>query len=135
MLQPKKPKYRKAFRGKMTGTETRATLLAFGEYGLKSLGHAWVTSAQIEAARRSIAHHTKRGGKVWVRIFPDKPVTRKPAGARMGGGKGDVEKYVAVVRPGRIIFELAGVDSQTAKLAFARASTKLPVKTVLVTRP
>lgn len=135
MLQPKKPKYRKAFRGKMTGTETRATLLAFGEYGLKSLGHAWVTSAQIEAARRSITHYTKRGGKVWLRIFPDKPVTRKPAGARMGGGKGDVEKYVAVVRPGRIIFELAGVDSQTAKLAFARAASKLPVKTVLVTRP
>lgn len=134
MLQPKKPKYRKAFRGRMKGTASRATSLAFGEYGLKALGRAWLTSGQIEAARRAITHYTKRGGKIWIRIFPDKPVTRKPSGVRMGSGKGDVEGYVAVITPGRIIFELTGVEREQAQAAFSRAAAKLPFATKMIER-
>lgn len=134
MLQPKKRKYRKDFRGKNPGTSSRGTNVDFGEYGLKSLGRAWVTSRQIEAARRAIAHFTKRYGKMWIRIFPDKPVTRKAAGAKMGSGKGDIDEYVAVVKPGRVLFELAGVSEEVAKEALLRAGHKLPVKTKFVSR-
>ena len=129
MLQPKKLKYRKQFRGRRRGIASRGTTLAFGDYGLKSRGRAWLTANQIEAARRAITHYTKRAGKVWIRVFPDKPVTAKPAGAKMGSGKGDVDRYVAVVTPGRILFELAGVPKEVAQEAMRRASTKLPFKT------
>lgn len=108
--------------------------MAFGEYGLKSAGTAWLSAQQIEAARRAIAHTTARGGKVWIRVFPDKPVTSRGAGVRMGGGKGDVSKYVAVVKPGRIIFEIAGTSQDIASEAFARASAKLPFETRIVKR-
>ncbi len=132
MLQPKKTKYRKGFRGRMKGKSHRGSTLSFGEYGLKSLGRGWLKSAQIEAARRAITHSMKRGGKVWIRVFPDKPITSRPAGQRMGGGKGDVQGYVAVIKPGRIIFEVSGVDEGVAKMAFERASAKLPFKTKMV---
>ena len=118
----------------MKGKETRGTTLAFGDYGLKSLGRAWLTARQIEAARRAITHTLKRGGKVWVRVFPDKPVTSKPAGQRMGGGKGDIDRYVLVVKPGKILFEVAGMDRQTVLSAFERAAAKLPFKTKVVSR-
>jgi large subunit ribosomal protein L16 len=114
-LQPRKQKYRKAFRGKMRGKASRGNQLNFGEYGLKATGRGWLTAQQIEAARRSITHHTKRQAKVWIRVFSDKPVTAKPAGAGMGGGKGSVDKYVVVVKPGRILFEVSGVDRKVAK--------------------
>ncbi len=132
MLEPKKKKYRKQFRGKMKGKSVRGSTLAFGDYGLKSLGRGWLTSRQIEAARRAITHQTKRQGKVWIRVFPDKPVTKKPAGVRMGSGKGAVDHYVAVVTPGRIIFELAGVEEAIASEAIERAGAKLPFKTKFV---
>ena len=132
MLQPKKTKYRKQFRGKMKGVAGRGSTLAFGDYGLKSLGRGWVTANQIEAARKAITHYTKRTGKVWIRIFPDKPVTSKSSGAGMGGGKGEFDRYVAVVKPGRIIFELAGVDEELAREAMRRAGDKLPFKTRFV---
>lgn len=134
MLQPKKRKYRKDFRGSRKGKAQRAISVDFGEYGIKSTTGGWVTSRQIEAARRAISHQTKRVGKLWIRIFPDKPVTKKPAGAKMGSGKGDIEEYVVTVRPGRILFELAGVSEEIAKEAFRRAGHKLPVKTKFVTR-
>ncbi|MCH7640681.1 50S ribosomal protein L16 [Patescibacteria group bacterium] len=134
MLEPKKRKYRKDFRGRMKGVSHRGSSLAFGEYGLKALGRAWLSARQIEAARRAITHSIKRGGKVWIRVFPDKPVTSRPAGQRMGGGKGDIDRYVVVVTPGRVLFEVAGVPRDLVEKAFSRASTKLPFKTKVVMR-
>lgn len=134
MLQPKKRKHRKEFRGKMRGNAGRGTSLVFGEYGIKTLDRGWLTSNQIEAARRAITHTFKRGGKVWIRVFPDKPITKRPSGQRMGGGKGDVAGYVAVVTPGRIIFEVAGVTKELADEAFTRASAKLPFKIKVIRR-
>lgn len=134
MLQPKKSKYRKQFRGKMKGVSPQGSTLAFGDYGLKSIGRGWLSARQIEAARRAITHHTKRAGKVWMRVFPDKPVTSKPSGAKMGKGKGDIDRYVAVVTPGRILFELAGVPKEVAAEAMRRAGAKLPFKTKFIAR-
>lgn len=134
MLQPKKRKYRKEFRGSMKGKSLRGFTLDFGEYGLKSLERGWITSRQIESARRTIAHQTKRTGKLWIRIFPDKPITKKASGSKMGSGKGDIEEYVITVKPGRIMFELAGVSQEVAKEAFRRAGHKLPLKTKFVVR-
>lgn len=134
MLQPKKRKHRKEFRGKMRGKAGRGASLVFGEYGIKTLDRGWLTSNQIEAARKAITHTFKRGGKVWIRVFPDKPITKRPAGQRMGGGKGDVVGYVAVVTPGRILFEVAGVTKELAEEAFIRASAKLPFKTKVIRR-
>jgi large subunit ribosomal protein L16 len=134
MLEPKKRKYRKSFRGRMRGKSSRGSKLSFGEYGLKSLGRGWLSARQIEAARRSITHSIKRGGKVWIRVFPHKPVTSRPAGQRMGGGKGDIDRYVCVVTPGRILFEVAGIDKDLVLDAFAKASSKLPFKTKVVSR-
>ena len=132
MLFPKKRKYRRDFRGKIKGTAQRGTELSFGEFGLKSLGSGWITARQIEAARRAITHCTKRSGKLWVRVFPDKPVVARPAGTRMGHGKGPVSHYVVPVRPGRILFELGGLEESTARDALERASHKLPIKTRIV---
>lgn len=132
MLEPRKEKYRKQFRGRMKGKSVRGSTLTFGDYGLKSLGRGWLTARQIEAARKAITHQTKRQGKVWIRVFPDKPVTKKPAGVRMGSGKGAVDHHVAVVTPGRIIFELAGVDEAIASEAIKRAGAKIPFKTKFV---
>jgi len=132
MLEPKKQKYRKKFRGSMKGVSNRGYQLEFGEYGLKSLGRKWLTSRQIEAARKAITHFTKREAKLWIRVFPDKSYTKKPAGAPMGGGKGEVEGYVVVIKPGRIIFELAGVEEEIALGALKRAAAKLPFKTKFV---
>lgn len=134
MLMPKHTKFRKAHRGRMKGRPLAGATIAFGEYGLQALEPAWVTSAQIEAARRAITRHIKRGGKLWIRIFPDKPVTKKPAETRMGGGKGNPEVWVAVVRPGRILFELAGVDEANAKQAMTLAAHKLSIKTKFIRR-
>lgn len=132
MLQPRKQKYRKHFRGSMKGTRISGSRLGFGEYGLKSIGRGWLTARQIEAARKAITHYTKRAGKLWIRVFPDKTFTKKAAGARMGGGKGDVEGYVVVIRPGKIIFELAGVEEKEAFEALKRAGAKLPFKTKFI---
>jgi len=126
MLQPKKQAYRKQFRGTMSGNSTRGTEVAFGEYGLKAMARGWLSSRQIEAARKAITHHAQRGGKIWIRVFPDKPVTKKAPGTRMGSGKGDIFEYVAVITPGRIIFEIAGVSEEIARTAFDRASAKIP---------
>jgi large subunit ribosomal protein L16 len=134
MLQPKRRKYRKEFRGSKKGNAGRGTSVAFGEFGLKSLSSSWVTAKQIEAARKTISHETKRAGKLWIRIFPDKPTTHKPAGVKMGGGKGDIDEYVAIVKPGRIIFELGGLTIEAAKEAFRKAGHKLPVKTQFIER-
>lgn len=134
MLQPKQQKYRKQFRGSRGGIALVGNEISFGEYGLKSLGRGWLSSKQIESARRAIAHVSRRGGKVWIRVFPDKPITFKPAGTRMGGGKGDIKEYVAVVTPGRIIFELAGIPEDVAKEAFRRAASKLPFETKMIRR-
>ncbi|HJX46048.1 MAG TPA: 50S ribosomal protein L16 [Patescibacteria group bacterium] len=134
MLQPKRRKFRKDFRGKRRGLAQRGSTLAFGEYGLKALGRTWLNSAQIEAGRRAITHSIKRGGKVWVRVFPDKPVTSRPAGHRMGGGKGEIDRYVAVVKPGRILFEVAGLTEDVVRKAFARAAAKMPFKTKVVVK-
>lgn len=132
MLQPKKRKYRKDFRGRMKGVSTQSSEVAFGEYALKALGRGWLTSNQIEAGRRVISRVIKRSGKVWIRVFPDKPVTSRPAGKRMGGGKGDVSHYVAVVRPGRIIFEIAGASENLVKEAFDKVKAKLPFKSKMI---
>ena len=118
----------------MTGNATRGAEVSFGEYGLKAMAHGWLSARQIESARKAIAHHSNRGGKVWIRVFPDKPVTKKALGTRMGSGKGDIDQYVAVVLPGRILFEIAGVSGDIAKTAFLRASAKLPFKVKTVTR-
>ncbi len=134
MLMPKRVKYRKAQRGRMRGKAQRGSTLAFGDYGLKALEPGWVTNRQIEAARVSLARSVKRGGKIFIRIFPDKPVTKKPAETRMGSGKGAPDHWVAVVKPGRILFEMAGVDHESAVEAMRLASHKLPVKTRVVTR-
>ncbi len=137
MLSPKKVKHRKQFkqvRQILRGTETRGTEVAFGDFGLMSLDPAWITNRQIEAGRIAITRHVKRGGKIWTRIFPDKPLTKKPAEVRMGKGKGAPEFWVAPVRPGRIIYELKGVDEATAKDALRLAGAKLPVKTRFVAR-
>lgn len=134
MLQPKRTKYRKQQRGRMTGLATRGSSLAFGEYGLKALEPGWVTNRQIEAARRAITHYVKRGGKIWIRVFPDKPFTKKPAETRMGKGKGSPEGWVAVVRPGRILYEMGGVSEADAREAMRLAAHKLPILTKFVTR-
>ncbi|HUW21340.1 MAG TPA: 50S ribosomal protein L16 [Candidatus Bathyarchaeia archaeon] len=134
MLQPRKLKHRKHFRGTMKGIRTKGTTLAFGEYGLKSLGRGWLTDRQIEAGRRAITHSTKRAGKIWIRVFPDKPVTAKPSGAKMGSGKGDVTGYIVVIRPGKIIFEIAGVEVELAREAMRLAAAKLPFKTKFIIR-
>jgi large subunit ribosomal protein L16 len=134
MLLPKRVKHRKVQRGSMKGDATGGTSLNFGEYGLKALEPAWITNRQIEAARIAMTRYMKRGGKVWINIFPDKPVTQKPAETRMGSGKGNPEKWVAVVKPGRIMFEIAGVPEDVAKEALRLAQHKLPIKTKFVTR-
>ncbi len=129
MLQPKKVKHRKWQRGRSRGTETRGTELAFGAYGLKALESRWVTARQIEAARRAMTRHIQRGGKVWIRIFPDKPITKKPPEVTLGGGKGGVDHYVASVRRGKMLFEMDGVSEVTAREAMRLAGHKLPMKT------
>lgn len=132
MLQPKRRKYIKDFRGRRKGNAQRGSGLNFGEYGLKAQGRFWLSSAQIEAGRRAITHFLKKGGRVWVRVFPDKPVSARPAGKRMGGGKGDVDRYVCVVKPGRIIYEVAGLEKNIAIKAFQRAAAKMPFKTKII---
>jgi len=134
MLYPRKVKHRKWFKGKSKGIETRGTELVFGSYGLKSLERRWVTSRQIEAGRRAIIRYLKRGGKLWIRIFPHKPVTKKGTEVPMGGGKGSVDHYVFPVRPGRIIFELEGIKEEMARDALTRAGAKLPIKTKFIKR-
>ena len=134
MLMPKRVKYRKQMRGRMKGRAGRGTEVAFGEFGLQALEPAWVTSRQIEAARRAIVRHVRRRGKYWIRIFPDKPVTAKPAETRMGKGKGAVDHWVAVVKPGRILFELAGVAEEQAREAMRLAANKVPIKCQFVVR-
>lgn len=134
MLAPKRAKFRKAFRGKRGGKSIRGSNVDFGEYGLKAETVGWVSSRQIEAARRTLTHFTKRGGRIWIRIFPDKPITKKPPETRMGSGKGDVYEYVAVVRPGRVLFEMSGITVDDAKEAMRLASAKLPIRTKFVTK-
>jgi large subunit ribosomal protein L16 len=134
MLAPKRVKYRKQQKGRTRGMATRGNTVAFGDYGLQTTEPGWITNRQIEAARVAMTRHIKRGGKVWIRIFPDKPVTKKPAETRMGKGKGNPEMWVAVVKPGRIMFEIEGVEDKLAREAFALAAAKLPVKCKLVAR-
>lgn len=134
MLMPKRVKYRKQFRGTMRGKATRGNTLAHGEYGLVAIEPAWIKSNQIEAARVAMTRFTRRGGKVWIKIFPDKPVTAKPAETRMGSGKGSLEYWVAVVKPGRVMFEIAGIPEETAREALRLAMHKLPVKCKIVSR-
>lgn len=131
---PKKVKYRRQQRGRMSGVATRGAKISFGEYGLKALEPAWITGKQIEASRVAMTRFIKRGGKIWIRIFPDKPITKKPAETRMGKGKGAPEGWVAVVKPGRILFEMEGVDEKTAREAIRLAAQKLPIKTKFITR-
>lgn len=132
MLVPKKAKHRKHFRGKIKGPSSRGTEVDFGDYALKSLESGWVSANQIEAARRAMTRYTKRGGRIWIRIFPDKPITSKPSESGMGGGKGEVVNYVAVVRRGKILFEMGGVPEGIAQEAMRRAAHKLPVKTKFI---
>ena len=134
MLAPKRIKFRKTFKGRTTGIAHRGNTVAFGEYGLMCLDPGWITSRQIEASRVAMTREMKRGGKVWIRIFPDKPITKKPAETRMGKGKGSPEAWVAVVKPGRVMFELEGVDRATAQKAMALAAAKLSVKSKFVVR-
>ncbi len=134
MLMPKRSKYRKQHRGKMTGIETRGTQLEYGDFAIQALEPGWITSRQIEAARRTIARAVKRGGKIYIRIFPNKPVTKKPLEVRMGSGKGSPEFWVAVVKPGRIMFELAGVQEELSKKALTLASQKFPIKVRVLKR-
>ncbi|HEY5425542.1 MAG TPA: 50S ribosomal protein L16 [Candidatus Tumulicola sp.] len=134
MLTPKRVKWRKVQRGRMTGRATRGSTLTFGDYGLQALEPCWMTARQIEAARIAMTRHIKRGGKVWIKVFPDKPATKKPAEVRMGSGKGNPEFWVAVVRPGRILFELSGVETSVAKEALRLAAAKLPIGTQFVAR-
>jgi len=134
MLAPKRVKHRKQFRGRMRGFSKGGTQVAFGEYGLKALDRGWITNRQIEAARVAMTRKIKRGGKVWITIFPDKPYTKKPAETRMGKGKGNPEGWVAVVKPGRVMFELSGVPEELAREAMELAGTKLPIKTKFVTK-
>ena len=132
MLLPKRVKYRRMQRGRMTGKAARGNTIAYGEFGLAATEPAWITSNQIEAARVAMTRYTKRGGQVWIKIFPDKPVTKKPADTRMGSGQGSPEYWVAVVKPGRVMFEIAGVPEETAREALRLASHKLPIKTKIV---
>ena len=134
MLMPKRVKHRKVFRGRMKGEAHRGNFLAYGEFGLQATEPCWVTSQKIEAARIALTRYTKRGGQVWIKIFPDKPVTEKPAETRMGSGKGNPEYWVAVVKPGRVLFEIAGVPEETAREALRLASHKLPLKSKIITR-
>lgn len=134
MLLPKRVKYRKQMRGRMTGKATRGNIVNYGEFGLQAQEPAWITSRQIEAARVAMTRYTKRGGKVWIKIFPDKPVTQQPAETRMGKGKGSPEYWVAVVKPGRVMFEIGGVSEEVAREALRLASHKLPIKTKIVKR-
>ena len=134
MLQPKRTKYRKQFKGRNRGIATRGTEVSFGQYGLKATAAGFITSRQIEAARRALTRHIKRGGKVWIRIFPDKPITKKPLEVRQGKGKGSVEYWVAVIQPGRVLFEMEGISADTAKVALKLAAAKLPMTTNFVTR-
>lgn len=132
MLAPKRAKHRKQFRGKRGGKAIRGSEVSFGEFGLKAMTVGWVGSRQIEAARKALTHSTKRGGRIWIRIFPDKPITKKPPETRMGSGKGDVSEYVAVVKPGRVLFEMAGIPLEGAREAMRLAAAKLPVMTKFV---
>lgn len=132
MLSPKKTKFRKQHRGRMKGNASKGNKIIFGEYGLQTIEPIWLTSRQIEATRRTITRHVKRGGKLWIRVFPDKPVTARPAETRMGSGKGATEYWVAVVKPGHILFEIAGVTQSIAKQAMELASYKLPIKTKFI---
>ncbi len=134
MLLPKRTKFRKQFRGKNRGLATTGNKVSFGEFGLKTLERGEITSRQIESARRAISRHVKRGGKIWIRIFPDTPITKKPLEVRMGKGKGSVEYWVAKVQPGKVLYEIEGVGEEIARMAFSLASAKLPVKTTFVTR-
>src|SRR6266404_4117476 len=134
MLMPKKVKHRKQMRGRMTGMATRGSMISFGEYGLKTLEAAWITDRQIEAARIAMTRHIKRGGKIWIRMFPDKPITKKPAETRMGSGKGAPDHWVAVVKPGRVLYEIQGVSEELAREAMGLAAQKLPIKTKFVSR-
>ena len=134
MLMPKKVKHRKQMKGRMTGTAQRGSAISFGEYGLKTLEPGWITDRQIEAARIAMTRHVKRGGKIWIRMFPDKPITKKPAETRMGKGKGAPDHWVAVVKPGRILYEIEGVSEEMAREAMRLAAHKLPLKTSFVQR-
>ncbi|MAF24865.1 50S ribosomal protein L16 [bacterium] len=134
MLVPRKMKHRKHHKGHLRGIASARTTLSFGKHGLKALGNCWLSSRQIEAARRAMAKSTKRGGKIWIRIFPDKPITRKGEQATMGSGKGPVDHYVAVIKPGMVLFEIDGLEDDAAREAFRLASHKLPVKTKIVSR-
>jgi len=134
MLQPKRTKFRKQHKGRNRGLAQRGNAVSFGEYGLKALDRGQLTSRQIEAGRRAMTRHVKRGGKSWIRVFPDKPITKKPLEVRQGKGKGNVEYWVAQIQPGRLLFEMAGVTEDVAREAFRRAAAKLPVRTVFVER-
>lgn len=134
MLQPSRRKYRKEHKGRNTGLATRGANVSFGEFGLKSTGRGRLTARQIESARRAMVRHIKRGGKIWIRVFPDKPITNKPAEVRMGNGKGNVEYYVAEIQPGKVLYEMDGVSEELAREAFRLAAAKLPLPTVFVTR-
>lgn len=134
MLQPKRTKFRKQHKGKNRGLALRGSRVSFGEYGLKATGRGRLTARQIEAGRRALTRHVKRGGKVWIRVFPDKPITKKPLEVRQGKGKGSVEYWVALIQPGRVLFEMEGVTEATAREAFALAAAKLPVETAFVRR-
>ncbi|HMJ08974.1 MAG TPA: 50S ribosomal protein L16 [Pyrinomonadaceae bacterium] len=134
MLMPKKVKHRRVMKGRMRGKATRGENLDFGDFGLKALEAGWITDRQIEAARIAMTRHVKRGGKIWIRMFPDKPITKKPAETRMGSGKGAPDHWVAVVKPGRVLYEIQGVDMELAREAFRLAAQKLPIKTKFVSR-
>ncbi|MEK7616733.1 MAG: 50S ribosomal protein L16 [Patescibacteria group bacterium] len=134
LLQPKRSKHRKTFRGKRGGVATRGNSLAFGSFGLKAMQDGWLSSRQLEAARRAMAHYTQRGGRIWIRVFPDKPVTKHPAESRMGSGKGDVEGFVAVVKPGQLIFEMGAVTEEIAQEALRLAAHKLPLNTKIIVK-
>lgn len=134
MLQPSRRKYRKEHKGRNTGVATRGASVSFGEFGLKSTGRGRLTARQIESARRAMVRHIKRGGKIWIRVFPDKPITNKPAEVRMGNGKGNVEYYVAEIQPGKVLYEMDGVSEDLAREAFKLAAAKLPLPCVFVTR-
>jgi large subunit ribosomal protein L16 len=135
MLSPRRTKFRKQQRGRMSGVATRGSALNFGDFGLQALEPAWITARQIEASRRAMTRYIRRGGKIWIRIFPDKPVTMRPAETRMGSGKGSPEYWVAVVKPGRILFEIKGVTEEIAREAMRLASHKMPIKTKFIARP
>ena len=134
MLQPKRTKFRKQHKGRNRGLAQRGSSVSFGEYGLKALGRGRLTSRQIEAARRAMTRHVKRGGKIWIRVFPDKPITKKPLEVRQGKGKGNVEYWVALIQPGRLLYEMSGVSEEIAREAFKRAAAKLPIATTFVSR-